>query len=84
MKNIKLCLGLAAFLMIMSCEKKAETPTEVNNTTETTTVEKTVVVDTVAAKQPEDNDGTSVKVGSDGVEIKSKDGEKNTSVEIKK
>lgn len=81
MKNVRLCLGLGALLMIASCNKKEEQPTEVNNTT---TEKTTVIVDTVKAEQPEDKDGTSVKVGSDGVEIKSKDGEKNTSVEIKK
>lgn len=81
MKNIG--MSIFAIMVLVSCGKKeAEKTTEVNNTTTET---KTVVVDTVAkpAAEPEP-DGTSVKVGSDGVEIKSKDGEKNTSVEIKK
>ncbi|MEO5777453.1 MAG: hypothetical protein ABIQ27_11140 [Flavobacterium sp.] len=69
MKNI--CMAIFAAMMIASCGKKEETPTEVNTTTESTTVEKTVVVDTVAAK-PKD-DGTSVKINSDGVDVDSKD-----------
>ncbi len=81
MKNIGMVI-LAA-MMIASCGKKEEEkPTEVINTTET--VEKTVIVDTVKVEAPEDKDGTTVKVGSDGVEIKSKNGDKSTSVEVKK
>jgi hypothetical protein len=79
MKNIRLCLGLAAFLMIASCEKKVE-PTETNTTTESTTVEKKVVVDTVHTTPPEEKKGTSVKINSDGVDVDSKD----VDVEIKK
>lgn len=74
---------ILAAVMIASCGKKEEDKTtEVVNTTET--VEKTVIVDTVKAKAPEEKDGTTVKVGSDGVEIKSKTGDKSTSVEVKK
>ena len=74
---------ILAAMMIASCGKKEEEkPTEVINTTET--VEKTVIVDTVKVEAPEDKDGTTVKVGSDGVEIKSQNGDKSTSVEVKK
>lgn len=76
MKNSVLCLGLISFLMMTSCGKKEEKTTDVTNTTETT-VDKTVVVDTVAVKK---TDGTSVKVGSNGVSVDSKD----VNVEIKK
>ena len=76
MKNISMAILVA--MMIASCVKK-ETPAEVNTTTETTTVDKTVIVDTVAVEQPKD-DGTSVKINSNGVNVDSKD----VNVEIKK
>ena len=83
MKNIGFGICLLAMTMLLSCDKKQDKTTEVNNTTETR-VEKTVVVDTVAVKPAADPNGTTVKVGSNGVEIKSKDGTNNTSVEVKK
>lgn len=78
MKKIVLCIGLFSFLMITSCDKKVE------KTTETETIENTTVVqDTVVKEVPveaEKEDGTSVKVNNDGVEVDSKD----VDVEIKK
>ena len=75
MKNIG--MSIFAMMVLVSCGKKVEEKTtEVNNTATET---KTVVVDTVHAEQPKD-DGTSVKVNSDGVDVKSKD----VDVEIKK
>lgn len=76
MKNI--CMAIFAAMMITSCVKK-ETPVDTNTTTETTTVDKTVVVDTVAVEKPKD-EGTSVKINSNGVDVDSKD----VDVEIKK
>ena len=73
MKNIGLCLALVSFLMITSCDKKVEKTVE---TTETTTV----VHDTVVKEAPPKEDGTSVKVSSEGVDVDSKD----VKVEIKK
>lgn len=74
MKKITLCFGLASFLILASCEKKTEKTVE---TTETTTV----VHDTVAKPAPpKTEEGTSVKVNSDGVDVNSKD----VDVEIKK
>ena len=34
------------------------------------------------APEMDENDGTSVKVGSDGISVKTKDGEKKTDVEV--
>lgn len=84
MKNVvmSMCVCLLVMAMLVSCDKKQDKTTEVNTTE--TTVEKTVVVDTVVAKPAAPADGTSVKVGSNGVEIKSKDGTNSTSVEVKK
>jgi hypothetical protein len=74
MKNIGLCLGLFAFLAFASCEKKVEKTVE---TTETTKV----VQDTVVKEVPkEEDEGTSVKINNDGVDVDSKD----VDVEIKK
>lgn len=73
-KKIILCFGLASFLMIASCDKKVEKTVE---TTETTTV----IRDTVTVKEPvKEDDGTSVKINNDGVDVNSK----NVDVEIKK
>jgi hypothetical protein len=74
MKSIKLCfLGLAAFLMLASCDKKEKTV----ETVETTTV----VQDTVVKEAPQDEpEGTSVKIDSTGVDVNSK----KVDVEIKK
>lgn len=62
-------------LLLLSCDKKEEKTTE---TIETNTIEKETVIikDTVQEKE----DGTSVKVNGDGVEVDSKD----VDVEIKK
>ena len=82
MKNVGISMGILAMMVLISCGKKEDKTTEVNTTE--TTVEKTVVVDTVVAKPATPQDGTTVKVGSDGVQIKSKDGTNSTSVEVKK
>ncbi|MCF6129480.1 hypothetical protein L1S35_07335 [Flavobacterium sp. AS60] len=75
MKKIVLCIGLFSFLMITSCDKKVEKTTE---TIETTTVVQDTVVKEVPAQEEEE--GTSVKVSNDGVDVDSKD----VDVEIKK
>jgi len=74
MKNVGLCIGMFSFLMMISCDKKTEKTTE---TIETNTIEKeTVIVKDTVKKQ----DGTSVKVSSDGINVDSKD----VKVEVKK
>ena len=83
MKNIGITFGILGMMIVVSCGKKEEKTTDMNTTKETT-VQKTVVVDTVAAKPATDPNGTSVKVGSNGVEVKSKSGANNTSIEVKK
>lgn len=82
MKKVILCLGLA-FLALASCEKKTQ-QTESTGTTETTETTTTPAPsndpDTIVVKQEEPKKGTSVKIGSDGVDVDSKD----VDVEIKK
>lgn len=75
MKKIVLCIGLFSFLMITSCDKKTEKTTE---TIETTTVVQDTVVKEVPVEKEEE--GTSVKISDDGVDLDSKD----VDVEIKK
>ncbi len=79
MKKIVLCIGLFSFLMITSCEKKTQ-QTETTETTETTTTG-TTDTDTIVVKQEAPKEeGTSVKIGDDGIDVNSKD----VDVEIKK
>ena len=66
MKKIVLCMGLISLIMLSSCGKKEETTTE---TTETTTV----VQDTVVKEVPAQEEGTSVKIDNNGVDVNSKD-----------
>lgn len=74
MKKIILCFGLLA-VMLAACEKKVE------KTVETETQTTTVVRDTVTVKEPaKEEDGTSVKINNNGVDVDSKD----VDVEIKK
>ena len=75
MKNIGLCLGLFAFFALASCEKKEKIVETVETNTVTTETD-TVIVRDEAPKE----DGTSVKINSNGVDVDSKDGH----VEIKK
>ena len=63
MKKIGLCLGLMAVLSLSSCKKEEET----TDTIETTTTTNTVETDTVMVK---DTASTSVKIDSNGVEVK--------------
>ena len=75
MKNIGIFLSMLSMVLVMSCDKKEEKTTE---TIETNTIEKETVIvkDTVQEKE----DGTSVKINGDGVDVDSKD----VDVEIKK
>lgn len=72
MKKIVVCLGLM-LIGLTSCDKKVEKTVE---TTETTTV----VTDTVIKEAAPKEDGTSVKIDGDGIDVDSKD----VKVEIKK
>jgi len=80
MKRIILCFGLASFLVMASCEKKVER-TESTETTTTTTPEPAPAPDTVVVKhETAPDDGTKVKINSEGVELDSK----KVDVEVKK
>ncbi len=67
---IGLCLGMIALVMLSSCKKEEEGTTD---TIETTTTTNTIETDTVIVKeQPAENEGTSVKIDSNGVQVDSK------------
>ena len=79
MKKITLFLGILSIITIVSCKKKEEMPVPPPPApTESS-------VPTPEAPKPvvEDNkDGTSIKVGKDGVDISTKDGANKTSVNV--
>lgn len=74
MKKAILFLGILSVMTIVSCKKKEEAPVP-PPTPET--------VETPAPPaEPGSPDGTSVKVGTDGIEIKTKDGATKTDVNV--
>ncbi len=73
MKNIGLCLAFFSFLMITSCDKKVEKTTDTIETN-------TVTTDTVVKEVSKEEDGTSVKIDSNGVDVNSK----KVELEVKK
>ncbi len=79
----KFLLSGLAVLAMVACEKKektVESDTDVIKETEVVTPE---APDTVVKEVHDENpDGTSVSVSSDGVNVSSKNGEKNTEVNI--
>lgn len=78
MKFTRLFVLLFAVTVFVACKKEEEKPVE---TIETTTVEKeTVIVTDTVNVAPAENDGTSVKVSGDGVEVNSS----KVDVEVKK
>lgn len=73
MKNILVCLGLITLITTSSCDKKVEKTTETIETN-------TVVRDTVVKEVPPKEEGTSVKINNEGIDVDSKD----VKVEVKK
>ncbi len=89
MKKTIFIFGAAAVLAFASCKKETTEETDVITTEapaeevdatatemESTTTTTTTTTDTVEA------DGTSIKVGSDGVNVNSKDGDNKTTVKV--
>ena len=67
MKKVTILLASIAILAVVSCGEKKEK--------ETIIIEK-------QSETPKDSDGTSLSIGSDGVEFSTKDGNKKTEVKI--
>jgi hypothetical protein len=76
MKKIILVLGVLTMITIVSCKKKDDNPiapqVETSNATTTSTPEGSAEV----------KDSTSIKVGTDGVNVTTKDGATKTSVNV--
>lgn len=76
MKKATLILASVAMMIFASCKEESEKTTE-----KTVVVEKEVEATPAAVE--EEQDGTSVNVGKDGVEFSTKDGDKKTEIEVK-
>ncbi|HEX9150609.1 MAG TPA: hypothetical protein VF842_00910 [Flavobacterium sp.] len=76
MKKITLFIGILSILAIVSCKKKEDKPfppqVETSNAKTTST----------PAVSGEVKDSTSIKVGTDGVNVTTKDGATKTSVNV--
>jgi hypothetical protein len=78
MKKITLFLGILSILAIVSCKKKEDKPFPPQvETSKATTRTTSTPVASGAAK-----DSTSIKVGTDGVNVTTKDGGTKTSVNV--
>lgn len=76
MKKTALFLGVMSIMTIVSCKKKDETPVP---------PPAPIATETPAAPVPvpdEEKDGTTIKVGGDGIGISTKDGKKQTDVNV--
>lgn len=77
MKKISMLVGVLSVMAIVSCKEKAETPeTTTHQTIEVTNEAPAPVVE---EKNP---DGTSISVGSDGIDVSTKNGENQTKVNV--
>ncbi|MFL9829375.1 hypothetical protein ABS764_00800 [Flavobacterium sp. ST-87] len=77
MKKLTMLLGLLTVLTIISCRDKKETPPPPPPQAESVPAEPVP-----AAESDKEADGTSVNVGSEGVDIQTKDGKKETNVTV--
>lgn len=74
MKKASLFLGILSLLAIVSCKKKEESSAPVPQTETSNNTTTNVTAET--------KDSTSIKVGSDGINVTTKDGETKTSVQL--
>jgi hypothetical protein len=79
MKKTILILGVLSIMTIVSCKKKDDNPMTPQVETSTTTT--TTSAPTTTASAPV-KDSTSIKVGTDGVNVTTKSGATNTSVNV--
>lgn len=80
MKKIVLALNMVALVALVSCKKKTPPPPP-------PPPEPQVIVmpppPPPAPEVKEESDGTSISVGSDGVEVSTKDGDTKTVIDVK-
>jgi hypothetical protein len=77
MKKISMIIGVLSVMAIVSCKEKEETPAAPETTTN-----QTIEVTTEAPAAEKNPDGTSISVGSDGVDVSTKNGTNSTSVNV--
>ena len=77
MKKIVLALNMLALVTLVSC--KDETPPPPPPAPEP----QVIVAPPPPPPTKEESDGTSISVGSDGVEVSTKDGDKKTVIDVK-
>ncbi|EIA07185.1 hypothetical protein [Flavobacterium frigoris] len=73
MKKISMFIGMLSILAIVSCKKKEEAPQP---------SETTIEVNTPAPEVEENADGTSVSVGTEGVDVSTKNGANETNINV--
>ena len=79
----KIFLSALAVMAMVACEKKEKTVESDTDVVKETEVVTPATPDTVVKEVHDENpDGTSVNVSSDGVNVSSKSGEKNTEVNV--
>ncbi|GEC72099.1 hypothetical protein FFL01_16380 [Flavobacterium flevense] len=76
MKKLTMLLGLLTVLTIVSCREKKDPPPPPPPQAES------VPAESVPEASKEEADGTSVNVGTDGVDIQTKDGKNETKVTV--
>jgi hypothetical protein len=74
MKKISMLIGLLSVLAIVSCKEKEEAPEAATN--------QTIEVTKEAPAVEENSDGTKISVGTDGVDVSTKNGTNSTSVNV--
>lgn len=79
MKKTILILGVFSIMTIASCKKKDDNPMTPQVETSTTT---TTTSTPTATASGQAKDSTSIKVGTDGVNVTTKDGATKTSVNV--
>jgi predicted phage gp36 major capsid-like protein len=77
MKKISMFIGVMSVMAIVSCKEKEETPAVPETTTN-----QTIEVTTEAPAAEKNPDGTSISVGTDGVDVSTKNGTNSTSVKV--
>lgn len=84
MKKIGLTLSMFAIMALVSCKKEETVVTPAPETeTEVVVLPPPPPPAPPAPEKPVEQDGTSISVGSDGVEVSTKDGNKKTVIDVK-
>ena len=78
MKKTSMFIAVLSVMAIVSCKEKEETP----EAAPATTTNQTIEVTTEAPAVEEEQDGTSISVGTDGVDVSTKNGENKTNVNV--